>query len=172
MQLPSNMHRPNCLVASGLPWYVTELDCRHALARMGNMRYARLYEDALNGASRGMVLVQFSRPEAHHRALTELTSIGAHPVTVKEYHVSDRWDPTTAPPPLPLDPARDTISRGGKPFGFGPRCLPMRAVSLGDANTVSTDGAEQLVAARKRWRVEFEDSHSPPTVEGIALQFT
>mmetsp|Transcript_11142 Transcript_11142/g.34638 ORF Transcript_11142/g.34638 Transcript_11142/m.34638 type:complete len:204 (-) Transcript_11142:9-620(-) len=145
----------NCFVASGLPWYVTEAECARELVRFGNLRFARLYADRLNGSSRGMLLVRFATASSHANAVRQLRSIGPHSVLVREYVIHDRWDPLSAPPPLPTDPARGTVA-AGKPLGYGPACLPLRAVAMGDANTVSAEGVEALSVARKKWRTEFE----------------
>jgi RNA recognition motif-containing protein len=155
--LPGPGADPNCLVASGLPWYVTERQCREDLARLGKVRYVRLYEDPLNGSSRGMALVRFDQPDAHRRALGELSAIGPNPVSLSEFHIHDLWNPLTAPPQLPPshDPSRGNIAKN-KVFGYGPKCLP-RAVGHGDANTTTPDGMSQLAAARKKFRAEFDE---------------
>ena len=161
ISLPPPGGQSNCFVASGLPWYVTESDCAQELERIGTLRFARLYADRINGSSRGMLLVRFASPATHATAAKSLRSIGPHSVLVREYLIHDRWDPLSAPPPLPTDPAKGTMS-AGKPLGYGPACLPLRAVAMGDANTVSADGVEALSVARKKWRIEFDAHDDDP----------
>ena len=156
MSFPSAASPANCVVLGGLPWQVSEVECRQALLKFGYLRFARLYEDPINGSSRGMVLVQFSKPEGHENAVRNLKAVGPYPVTLTEYVVHSLWDSTTAPPPIPNDSLKGTVSRG-KPFGFGPKCL-MRAVGFGDANTISVEGTISLETARKKWRSESDDA--------------
>jgi hypothetical protein len=146
---------PNACCIVGFPWYFGETDARNELARFGVPTLVRLYEDPINGCSRGIVLAQFGNPLALTAVAKELVDAGpAHPLTVLPFHLSPQWDPLTAPPPIPHDVFGRSIARGKEPFGYGPSMLAVRGVALGLPNTVSAEGHEELLAIRKRHRVE------------------
>lgn len=145
----------NAAVVSGLPWFYTEGDAAAHFARHGSVRFARLYEDVLNGKSRGIVLVQFHALESLTQLQQAPGAIGPYPVSVLLVNVSPQWDPLTAPPPFPRDPALGSIARRA-PFGYGPQLMDVRGVATGEANTANRAGFAELELARKRWRTERE----------------
>ena len=160
---PSAANLPNCATVAGLPWFFTEEQARVALSVYGQPKLLRVYEDPLNGRSRGIFLVGFAD---HGAALSQLrkdlTHFGPYPVTVSMWCLSSRWNPVTPPPPIPGDVFPSTLMpragnaqyAPGQSRGDGGNC-GVRGVVLGEANTATPEGFLEMERARKKHRAEL-----------------
>lgn len=141
----------NVAVVRGLPWYYSESDAGQDLGVFGMPKTVRLYEDPLNGSSRGIVYVEYESAQALIDLKATLKTVGPYPVTAELYHLtSQRWDRTGRLPRLPGD---EEMS-GRIAEGYGPQGFAVRGVGVSLPNTVTPEGIEQLERCRKRLRAE------------------
>ena len=164
--------KANCATISGLPWFLTELELKNFLStHFAAPIVLRLYEDPLNGRSRGICLVLFDEATSDQdhdilsRFQTSLEMVGPYPVTVSLWHISTRWNPLAPLPPIPGDPFRSLLqpARVSANRGFGPSGIAVRGISLGEANTASAEGMMALTQAKKRYRTAIGAEHTPET---------
>lgn len=166
--------RANVLVVRGLPWYASEAQVAKHLCQaypQAEPVTTRLYEDPVNGVSRGLCFVEYPAAASAStsvngaEAAVDLEAVKAAlenapwerqlPLTASLYFLtttSTRWDRAGRLPELPGDPPP---VRRGEQIGFGSggfrvRCGP----ALGLPNTVTPNGASKLRALRKRLRAK------------------
>ena len=166
LQAPSTQTLPNCATVAGLPWFFKEEDAMRHFSAFGDVKLLRCYEDPLNGRSRGIFLVGFGTPAALSRLRSECTQVGPYQVTVSMWCLSQRWHPATPPPPIP----GDTFNQSLIPRSLNPQFPPgaasaentgVRGVILGEANTATIEGFQELERARKKHRAELGIAADP-----------
>ena len=145
---------PNVAVVSGFPWFFSEADATREFSRFGVPKVVRLYENPINGSSRGIVYVEFDDSNAVMELHDRVDAVGPYPVTVRVYHLSHtNWNRSGKLPDLPED---ELSSAALKKMveGFGPEGYAVRGVSLGLPNTVLDEDVAQIETIRKRLRTE------------------
>ncbi|CCW64340.1 unnamed protein product [Phytomonas sp. EM1] len=181
----------NVLIASGFSWYVSEVMIHRYLRQIfpeAEPTTTRLYDDPVNGASRGHCFIEYPTPTGGGGGLdggthTRPSPASASPTTpspslalVKQrieatpfehtfltvslyYLTNPRWDRGGRLPDLPTDPPP---LRREEQMGYGDEGFVVRCGPfLGLPNTISEEGKAQLSALRKRMRKEKYSSELP-----------
>lgn len=148
--LPSAMPRfpPNVAIVSGYHWHFSEKDAFQAFSKFGVPKTVRVYEDPINGSSRGIFFVEFEKPFQLPVLAEGLTR--QEGIDVKLYFLTHQvWDRSGRLPDLP----GDFDFFGSRVVeGYGNQGYRVRGCCLGLANTVTPEGAEEVERIRKRLR--------------------
>lgn len=165
--------RENVLIVHGYPWHASEDAVLRHLARLyptAAPTSVRLYDNPVNGASRGIGFVEYAEPAGGDAAAlaTQLAQVqqkvegatyeGAELRAVLYHLTATKWDRGGRLPDLPGDPP--PLPRGGL-SGYGERGYLVRGgPALGLPNTLTEEGIAKMRSLRKRLRAHHSPSSS------------